>query len=138
MGVLFQWSDEFLVGFKEIDDQHKNFVNILNKLFTYLEEGEDRKELEQILRELIDFAKVHFDSEEVIFEKYNYPHTKEHKLAHAEFHAKAKKLQEKLDSKLLTIDYSLLDFLEDWFRNHLKVEDAKYTKYFKENGLSEY
>jgi len=138
MGVLFQWSDEYLVGFKEIDDQHKGFVKTLNKLFTYLKDGKERAELQSILKELIAFTKVHFDTEEILFDKYNYPHTEEHKKAHAEFFEKAIELEKKLDQKVLTIDFTLLDFLDDWFRTHLKIEDAKYTKYFKEIGVSEY
>jgi hemerythrin len=136
--ALYQWSDEFLSGFKVIDEQHKQYIFLFNRFLTILENGSKKDELKKIVMQAIALAKDHFETEEALFEKYNYPHTEEHKKAHEEFTQKTREIGQKLEQKVLTIDFSLLDFLYDWHQNHLKVEDSKYTKYFREIGVTEY
>jgi hemerythrin len=138
MKTQFEWSDKFLSGFKIIDDQHRGFIDTINRLFSSLQGGNSKEDLDAILGELIEYSKVHFETEEVLLKKHNYPGLDDHIVSHRIFQDTTKEIEMKIEKKLIAIDYKLLDFLEEWSRNHLAVEDAKYTKYLKELGVAEY
>ena len=46
---LFHWSDEFSVGLQEIDEQHKELVDLLNQLHTAIQEHHGSATSRQIL-----------------------------------------------------------------------------------------
>lgn len=137
MAGVFVWDDEYLTGIEIIDNQHKSFVEILNKVYAILQGERNPSALKAALQGVIDYAGVHFDTEEEIMSRNNYPGYETHKKIHTSFKEIATDLEQKMKAPDFTIDFALLDFLEDWLRNHLQTEDHKYAKYFKENGITE-
>lgn len=67
---VVQWSEKLSVGIKEIDDQHKHFIGIVNKLHESVEKGDVTDELDKIFVELNDYAAFHFETEEKYFENF--------------------------------------------------------------------
>jgi hemerythrin-like metal-binding protein len=135
--MAFEWSDKLSVNVKEIDAQHKHFIEILNEVYDYV----INKEVENVIKiglvKLTDYAKVHFATEEKYFDMFNYEHAVEHKEAHRKLVAAIndfiKEKENTTDIYMLTID--LIDLLEDWLVNHLGTMDKRYTKCFNEHGL---
>jgi len=82
--MVLEWKDEYSVNVKEIDEQHKVFLKILNNLYVAINNYSIDKELTKILEELVDYTKLHFSTEEKYFEQFNYSHTEEHKEEHKE------------------------------------------------------
>ena len=80
--VKLEWDDKMDLGIIELDLQHRNLINIINYLNESKENGTYKKRFKYIIRELERFLVYHFNTEETLFEKYNYidkKHLEEHK-----------------------------------------------------------
>jgi hemerythrin-like metal-binding protein len=133
--MIFEWTEKYSVNVKEIDDQHKAFIGIINKLYDSINGGKDAKELDEIFRELVEYAHFHFKTEEKYFDKFDYPDTQKHKEAHKELFRKIEALMAKKTVDKVSLSYELLDFLEDWLVDHLNVMDKDYGAFFKAHEL---
>ena len=60
------WGPKLWVGVKDIDDQHKKLVEIVNKLNDAMVAGHGREVIGPTLNELIRYTQQHFAAEERI------------------------------------------------------------------------
>jgi hemerythrin-like metal-binding protein len=131
--VFFEWTKELSVGITSIDSQHKKFIEGLNEAYVKSEK-ESLVEQTERLSKLLEYARIHFTTEERIFDKYKYPYSNEHKLEHAKLIQETMKLYD--DSKSNKKEAKeLIYFLKNWLEKHLKKHDFKYAKYFKKNKI---
>lgn len=131
--AFVEWTEKLSVGIKRIDDQHKRFIGLLNKAHT-LVQAKKNKEVNKMLAEVLEYARMHFSTEEEIFDGASYPYASEHKIEHLKLIEKAIKFYDRVLNKEDVSD-EFLHFLIDWLENHLKKYDFKYAKYFKENKI---
>jgi hemerythrin len=131
----FKWEEDYSVDIKEIDEHHKKFIGIIEKLSEGLNANLNEKVLEEILEELIEYGGFHFYTEEYYFDKFNYEFADEHKKAHSAFNEKIKEFQEKAKSDKMEVSFELIDYLENWLVGHIMNVDKKYTECFHEHGL---
>lgn len=61
---IIPWSESFEIGIKEIDDQHKYLVKLINDCGNKYTSTLEESDIENIFVELLDYAKYHFSSEE--------------------------------------------------------------------------
>ncbi|MFA6400257.1 MAG: bacteriohemerythrin [Salinivirgaceae bacterium] len=134
--VLINWSDNYSVGYAEIDEQHKKLVEMINTLYFSFTQGDADKIIEPILNEMIQYTDYHFKIEEEYFEKYNYPGKQEHKIEHQHFVEKISTFHNDYKSGSITVSYEIMDFLKDWLISHIKTSDKKYSNYFKNQNMS--
>ena len=80
--MYVDWSEEFSVGVKEIDQQHKRFIVIMNDLYEALENQDERIVLGDIITQLAAYANYHFLTEEKYMDEYDYEGTTQHKKEH--------------------------------------------------------
>ena len=126
------WSDEFLLGHRIIDRQHKHLFAIASDLLeNYWDKEEvDKKALVTTINFLKEYTVNHFEYEEKLQIEAKYEGYKEHK-----------KLHEQLLGKLLEHEKSLIDSdftktevdafiatLTTWLKYHVAVEDKKFTQ----------
>lgn len=128
-----EWDDSLNTGVLFVDTQHKQLVAILNSLNQAMEKGEGRNKLGQILKELIDYTKVHFAAEEAIFEKLKYPQEQAHKLEHQELVTKVLQFQKQFESGGVSLTIDVLDFLQDWILVHIKKSDKAFGEWSRAN-----
>lgn len=78
------WKDEHSINVKEIDEQHKKIVELVNSIHLSIKSSADKSELEEKLSHLIDYTRMHFSTEEQLMQQYDYPefsrHQREHKI----------------------------------------------------------
>ncbi len=141
MGV-FSWDNSLSVGIDIIDGQHMKMVDMINNFYDEIHRiytGESKATLNELRSELIqnmiDYARVHFRTEEEYFEEYNYPDYEEHKKEHDEFTAKVVDLKERFDKGRLILSTEITDFLKDWVIKHIKETDQKYSEFLREHGV---
>ena len=132
---IITWQDEYSVNVKEIDDQHKHFIGILNRLYMAIQ-ASDTAVLSPLIDELVAYATKHFATEEKYFDQFHYEGATEHKEEHAKLAATVAESLARKTEDPLTLSYELLDFLEDWLVNHLNTMDKKYVTCFAEHGLA--
>jgi hemerythrin len=134
--VFFKWSPEYSINIQAIDDQHRELVNILNRLFISVSKREGDKVTASILDALMSYTKTHFALEERLMRLANYKDLQ----AHMEEH---KKLIEKLDQickkhliEEKSIYFEMLIFLKSWLREHIQGVDRKYSAELQQAGFA--
>ena len=130
-----EWSDKFSVNIEELDNQHKNLFGMINTLHDAIISRKTSKAHEDIIKYMMQYAQVHFKTEEEYMKRYEYPFFQNHKTEHNIFSGKALELQERLEKGGFILPLETLNFLRDWWKEHILSSDKKYSKYFKEHGL---
>lgn len=78
---IISWDKGFSVGHEKIDSQHKKLFDIAGELYKY---RNDTKKIVVVLKELIDYTRYHFNSEEIYMEGIGYKNLDNHKRLHAQ------------------------------------------------------
>ncbi|MCK5032280.1 MAG: hemerythrin family protein [Calditrichia bacterium] len=132
---LIKWSDEMSVNIKEIDDQHKKLIEIINNLFIAMLEGKAQDIINKTVDELINYAEYHFSTEENYFEKHNYPGFHSHKIQHSYYKDEILNYKQELLNGKSTVPTDVFNFLKDWLTEHIMNSDKKYSKYLNNKGV---
>jgi hemerythrin len=127
--MLLTWSDEFSVKIKELDEHHRKIFSILNKLFDEINKGSHSRVVLEVLTDLDEYASYHFQAEEELFRKKNYPDAQEHMREHEVFRSHQRKLDElvRMNDNLAGLELS--EFLSSWLISHVLTTDKKYIPY---------
>ncbi len=123
---VIEWNDSLSVQVKSIDDQHKQLVNLINRLRDSSVAGKGNQELSSILAELTEYTVFHFKHEEDIFEKIGYAETEEHKKAHGALVAQVGQLNKDFASGNAKLTGDLFQFLRTWLNGHIRGTDRRY------------
>jgi len=132
--AYIEWQSDYSVGVAVIDEQHKHFVGILNKLYEIIQDSKT-SELDSITKELAQYTKKHFDTEENYFKKFKYKYADEHIAEHERLITEVDEFFKESGENRLIRSFELLEFLEKWLVGHLATMDKSYTKCFNEHGL---
>ena len=139
---LITWDDSIALSISEIDNQHKQLVNIINEMFDAMKDGRGNDVLDDILKRLVDYTDYHFVTEERYFDQFRYSDSEHHKEEHRYLTEQVDKFQKAFDEgkmkrdgsdSLLTVD--LWKLLKNWLIDHIQISDKKYAPLFKEKGV---
>ena len=133
--VLIEWSESYSVHIKEIDDQHKKLIEIINRLHDSMKAGKGKEAISGILSELIDYTGYHFRTEEDLFQQYGYPDFVKHKEEHDELTQKAIDLKTSFDEERLMNTIEIIIFLKDWLNTHILGADMNYSVFLNNKGV---
>lgn len=125
---FFTWKDSFNTGISEIDSQHRSIVEKINQLYEF-QGSEDREKLCTLISDLTAYTTEHFTLEENLFEKVSYPERKSHIIQHDLFREKLASLESDFEHGRSGLIGDALQFLKEWFMNHILTEDIKYKPY---------
>jgi len=135
MKEFMPWSAKLELGVKMFDDQHKELIKLINKLYYAMQTKKGDQAMLGILDELVNYTVYHFDNEEEMFRKYGYENQDQHIKIHTNLKNTAVDLKEKILAGEAVIGFNVISFLENWVKNHILVEDMKYAPFFKSKGL---
>ena len=135
---LIAWKQEFVLGVEEIDEQHKRILSTINKMYSLFDSKrhEQKREIDQIIKELNDYAIYHFETEEKYFKLFGYEQAEEHVGVHNQYRQKieewTKRYNENEDKKIF---FEMSNFLESWWTWHINHTDRAYIPFMKANGV---
>jgi len=113
------WSDNLLVGFKPIDDEHQTFVEMIERM-----QHATANELPALLNQFAVEAQAHFDSENKMMEETQFPPRQCHIDEHMAVLKSVAEVRELLAEGQLHIGASLVDELAKWFPGHVTHLDS--------------
>ncbi|PKN90321.1 MAG: hypothetical protein CVU42_07110 [Chloroflexi bacterium HGW-Chloroflexi-4] len=129
------WNEEYSVGVNILDRQHQTIINVLNKLFIIYDTTTEAKDLVTILNELIDYANLHFTTEETLLEKYHYRDLIVQRNEHSIYQQKINKFIDRIANEEHQVMSEATGFLVDWWMGHIQGSDKDYTRFLNNNGV---
>lgn len=132
----FVWKDSFSIGNKELDSDHRKFLELLNDCYMgACDPGTGRIDPDLILR-IKEFAAMHFSYEEEVMRSSGYPGFAQHEKQHRYFEEQVTELEQIHNRDGDQRFESMFSFLLDWFVNHILEEDMKFAPFIKNHGES--
>ena len=127
-----KWDDKYKIGYKRIDDQHKELVNIINGLYNCIgySRSEDKKlkdAFKNALKKTVDYVSYHFSYEEKIMTAIKYRKLLEHSSAHREFTQTIYDYTQSYENGSLEAVHNLVKYLRDWLLNHVLISDKEFV-----------
>lgn len=113
------------------DVDQKKFADILNKVNVAEMHDGDPKKVEEVLHEMIDYARDHFEVEETHMLESAYPDYKQHKEEHLGYVLKTLSCLKREVSSDCQILNEIREYLKQWLLNHIQGTDKKYTEYLE-------
>jgi hemerythrin-like metal-binding protein len=132
---MVEWEDKFSVGVLKIDEEHKKLIDIMNNVIAAKQRNDDHGVIRKILDEMVDYANIHFKTEETYMLKFKYPEYSYHKEEHLDFTFKTLAYQSRVLSGDLAVATEILEYLQLWLFEHIQRTDKKYTECFNTNGI---
>lgn len=130
------WNEKYSIHDTMIDIQHQKLFELADKVESAVYKFVKREELKEILTELFNYMKEHFNNEEDYMQEIHYPYLNEHKIMHKNiirdmsYLIQNIKTTNDLKEKLYTI-------MSEWLLEHILYEDMKVEQYRRSSLASE-
>ena len=127
------WSDNYSMGIKIIDDQHKGLLDFVNELFNHSSgrEDEERAYFKDVIQVVVSYIKSHFATEEKYMLTTKFPGYIQHKKVHDDFILTVVKSIKDFEAGKRLVLEKFAYFLKDWVLSHVAGQDVLYAQYFK-------
>ena len=138
--TMISWETQYELGIKSIDDQHKELVNIINKMAALLIEAKQGvdiyDEVVAVIGDLKKYTIYHFKYEENLFDQYSYEYKDTHKAEHDKLVNDIEELDlSSFDEDQIKHTNDLLKFLITWLYKHISGSDFLYRDLLKGNNV---
>jgi hemerythrin len=131
IGSELAWRDEFLVGTPLIDGQHQELLAHINDLAAKVAKG-NFVGIDDIMKFIGEYVQMHFETEEGIMRRLNYPHIAAHIQEHRSFTQRYLRLADEIAQQChsrLYLGFRIQLFLFDWFANHTTRTDKHLNRF---------
>jgi len=131
--LFIQWHVRNETGVAILDEQHRGMVSIINTFYYLLGLGAGNTALYANISETMKtYARIHFLTEEKLFETSTYKDIETHKEMHNKLIQEIERVAwhavKKNEAKLL------LDFQKKWLIEHINEQDQHYVRHLHASG----
>lgn len=130
------WNSSFSVGVTILDEQHKQIINMINLLLSNSKTDVRSEVVSDLLNKMMEYANNHFETEELLLQKYGYPDLSTQKHDHEVYCLKVVDLCENTMKYNISVPEKLLQYLTKWWINHILHTDMKYKAFLLEQGVT--
>ncbi|MBN1302253.1 MAG: hemerythrin family protein [Melioribacteraceae bacterium] len=123
------WQETYSLGIKLIDNQHRELVEIINDVYDAKLRGSKNGEIKNSIIKLAEYTHKHFDTEEELSFKYDYPELDSQIDENNQVRIQVDKLLHQAKSGNLELSDNVIDFLRDWTLNHITNTDKIYCEF---------
>jgi hemerythrin len=129
--MVIEWSESLSTGLDWQDRQHKELFKRMSSLMDAMNVGLGRDEVMKLFRFLDDYFVVHFDDEEQVMNKFNYPGSLKHIEQHTRFIDDIAVLRAEASEKGLSASVVILvqRRVVDWLINHIGETDREFAAF---------
>lgn len=125
------WRDSLKIGVPEIDRQHKELCDQVDKLQEACTQGKGADEVKRILDFLASYTVKHFADEEAFQLRVKYPGYVQHKAKHTEFLNQVTKLKKEATQNGVNVALviNINQIVSSWLISHIKAVDTELKDY---------
>ena len=124
MGV--EWLESYKMGDESVDATQKKLFDLTNEFLA----SDDLTVLRPVIVSLCKQARAHFELEEAVMRRVNYPEKDAHMAQH-------QRLLERLIGRSMDVGKGHMNkpaiaaLMQDWAVNHVPLEDAQFAQFLK-------
>lgn len=133
---MIEWSDRYSVNVRELDEQHKKLIAMINRLYEAMLANRGRDVQLEIASEMVTYAEHHFATEEQYMLRFDFAGYENHLKEHEQFTAEAIDLKVRLASGGPVLTMEILNLLKSWLQHHILGTDKQYAGHFNAHGLT--
>lgn len=134
--AFMEWKDDYSVGVNVIDQQHRKLVWLVNELYEAMRAGRASEAVGDVLKGLIQYTVVHFDTEEKYMQAHSYPYSLGHKREHEDFKIRAQDFNRQFQNGKLTVPLETSRFLKEWLDMHILGTDKRLGAFLGRKGVA--
>ncbi len=121
-----QWTEDYSVGVRSMDEQHKVLLSLLNQLLGARDLRADSEPVSDALQRMTRYAQEHFQAEEALLREGGYPGIEEHRAQHQAFLGRTVEFCLDASRSKAALPEDMLRFLRMWWVHHILDEDRRY------------
>jgi hemerythrin len=133
---LIVWNEDLSVNIKEINEQHKKLISMINELNMAMGAGKGKDVMGSVLARLVDYTKSHFAVEETLMQKHQYPGYISHKAEHDKLTKQVIDIMDKFKEGKAIVTVEVMNFLKNWLTSHIQTIDKRYSSHLNAKGVA--
>jgi hemerythrin-like metal-binding protein len=130
------WSPKLELGVASIDSQHRNLVEILDRLHASAAAGRCAPDAIERMDELVTHVVRHYAHEESLMVEHGYMDGGAHRLQHESFKAQAAGLVARMKGGEDVLTPDTLEYLREWLTNHVTGPDRRMSGFLVSHGAT--
>ena len=126
--ALLQWKDQYSVGIEAVDHEHRELIDLINKLHDKMSAHGGKPAIEAFFGDLFKGISAHFALEERFMRERKYDELAQHKHDHERL---LDEIRDIMDDFVEHEEVTTAEFatrLEAWFGRHFETHDARLHK----------
>lgn len=127
--LFIRWENVSHSGLDIIDEQHRGLVSLINSFYFHKNDPFIERVLTPTALMTINFAKIHFLTEEQLMEESAYPGLEEHVRVHEQLYAEL--IVTEQECRRDKDADRFLEFLKTWWLDHINKFDRLYEAHLK-------
>ncbi len=131
---LISWDNQFAIGIKSIDEQHKQIVQLLNVVYANFKQGKAKAEIKASLTEFINVITTYLQQQETYYKQFSYAKADECATEHKLFLQKINQFNKDYSANKIKFLDDIIEDIKQWIFVNV-VTNTDYVKLFKQNGL---
>jgi hemerythrin len=130
--ALIEKSGTLTVGYELIDNDHDEFINLLNTL-----DSAANVDFPALFQQLYEHTEQHFDRENQLMKQFAYPGEIEHKGEHQRVLGEFKQFKTRVDKGMIAFGRSFVrERLPQWFGLHVTTMDTALAAHINTHSLT--
>jgi hemerythrin len=129
---MIEWQERYAVGVAVIDGQHREMLELVNRLLQGLRDGRERGALVEMLRELVRATEHNIATEERLMQEHGLSPV-HHADAHTRLLEAIRRFDLRLDPQGLAASAS---WLREWLLGHIDEDDRPFAEQLRARGVT--
>lgn len=131
---FFKWQPTFDVGVEEMNQEHQQLMQLMNRLYELNDKKAAKLELRLALKALGDFTVRHFSDEEKYMASIQYQGLDTHKIIHQNLLKQFGEHVDRFEKGGDHLSPQFFEFLRFWLSAHIQGVDIKYGDFAKKKS----
>jgi len=128
---MIDWQERYAVGVAVIDGQHREMLELVNRLLQGLRDGRERADLVETLRELVRATEHNVATEERLMQEHGLS-----PLHHADAHTRLLEAIRRFDLRLDRAGArGSASWLREWLLGHIDEDDRPFAEQLRARGV---